>query len=447
MLHNISTNFNALLYYSRRSRSPRRDRRKRSRTRSKSPDRRGKQDSKFIPPNRRDKDEKSDRKKSENDKSTKKSTTAAATTKRLPFIGRMPVLKKQTSDEDTKKAEALANQISEEEKLMQKKKEEEAKFVLNQTKQLLHQHQKQAEAYNLAHPGQFANIYNSHGSIHHILPPVQEEYDDLMPDPMQYVSLMAPPPPPSAEAEQLQQQLPHSIPHPHQLQDQQEQHRYEVAEEPVLPPGIDEDEVENMEPVVPDVPAKDVLPKDFQDALSIIFDRGAEKQNDETATASADGTSKTLTESGELPQSAMLHDENSTYTSMDIALESHEQIGMDTHMELDEQAQYHMIYAGTENTIYGDLTTHIPQAVPPPNAVHLDAAGNYAQIPGSVLETGGKYADGIAYAINNDTNANNGTINQITNDEEIILRNKRMQELDDLAMLGIDAEDLAAQCI
>lgn len=76
--------------------------------------------------------------------------------------------------------------------------------------------QKQAEAYNLAHPGQFANIYNTHGTIHHLMPTVQPEEYDLMPDPTQYVTMMAAPPPPMPEPE---------VPH------------FEEASEPVLPPG------------------------------------------------------------------------------------------------------------------------------------------------------------------------------------------------------------------
>lgn len=70
------------------------------------------------------------------------------------------------------------------------------KFQIQQKQHLIQQQQAQAEAYNIAHPGQFQNIYQSVGTIHHVLP--AEEYDDLMPDPVQYFSLMsgAPPPPP-----------------------------------------------------------------------------------------------------------------------------------------------------------------------------------------------------------------------------------------------------------
>lgn len=91
------------------------------------------------------------------------------------------------------------------------------KFQIHQKQQMLQLQQKQAEAYNLAHPGQFANIYHTHGTIHHILPTVQAEEYDLMPDPMQYATLMTAPPPPMPEPE-----MPH----------------FEEQSEPVLPPGL-----------------------------------------------------------------------------------------------------------------------------------------------------------------------------------------------------------------
>lgn len=106
---------------------------------------------------------------------------------------------------------------------MEKKKKEELKFQIQQKQQLLQMQQKQAEAYNLAHPGQFANIYSTHGTIHHILPTVQPEEYDLMPDPMQYALMTAPmaaPPPPMSQPQEPE--LSH----------------FEEADEPVLPPGM-----------------------------------------------------------------------------------------------------------------------------------------------------------------------------------------------------------------
>lgn len=83
--------------------------------------------------------------------------------------------------------------------------------------------QKQAEAYNLAHPGQFANIYSTHGTIHHILPNVQPEEYDLMPDPMQYALMTATAAPPPPMAPPQEPEIPHFE---------------EADDEPVLPPGL-----------------------------------------------------------------------------------------------------------------------------------------------------------------------------------------------------------------
>lgn len=109
--------------------------------------------------------------------------------------------------------ELSASEQNDEEQQLKKKRQDELKFQVQQKQQLLHQQQKVAEAYNLAHPGQFASVYSQHGSIHHVLP--APDYEDLMPDPMQFVSIMGvPPPPPTANTA-----------------------TFEDANEPVLPPG------------------------------------------------------------------------------------------------------------------------------------------------------------------------------------------------------------------
>lgn len=133
----------------------------------------------------------------------------------------MPVFKKTSGDDDTGKktdVKTAEQQQSEEQRLLNERKQQELKFQIQQKQQLVQQQQKQAEAYNLAYPGTFATAFNTHGSIHHILPPAAaEDYEELMPDPMQYVSLMTgvPPPPPAAEMRHIEQ----------------------LHSEPVLPPG------------------------------------------------------------------------------------------------------------------------------------------------------------------------------------------------------------------
>lgn len=339
--------------------------------------------------------------------------------------------------------------------------------------------QKQAEAYNLAHPGQFANIYNTHGTIHHILPAVQPEEYDLMPDPMQYATMLTAPPPPAMPEPEVPQ-------------------HYEDNTEPVLPPGkqtpftlnakqvlncfvfcigIDEEEAEKMEleAVVPPPPPatdKDGLPKDFQDALSIIFDKGAEKaaDNNGTPTAAAATAAAETENSHEIPH-AVMQDDSSNFAGMEMSSmdSQHSHIEHDQNnaapviMEMDDQSQHYMLY-GDEHYVTNhvqsaaianesqastkiDLAT---QSIPTPPIQVLDAAGNLTQIPGPVLEVGSDFVmlDPDGNRIENYTMDGANQVDSADNQAELELQHKlKQQELDDLAMLGIDASDLAAQCI
>lgn len=89
------------------------------------------------------------------------------------------------------------------------RKNDEFKFHVAQ------QQQKHAEQYVMMHAGHFTNNYNNLNSMQIPIIPTVDEYDDLMPDPMQYVSMMGAPPPPPVE--------PTPVP---------------KDETPVLPPGM-----------------------------------------------------------------------------------------------------------------------------------------------------------------------------------------------------------------
>lgn len=233
--------------------------------------------------------------------------------------------------------------------------------------------------------------------------------------------------------------------------------------------GIDVEEAENMEAVVPPPPPpsnKDNLPKDFQDALSIIFDKGVD--SGETATAVA-ATAAPIS-GGENPTeitNVVMPDNTSNFTQMDIssmdAQPSHiEQPDLSngaTSMEIDDPSHYiyaeehfvqnHIQQAVVEPQHATDLAT---QNIPTPPIQIFDAAGNLTKIPGPVLEVGSDFVvldpDGnrinkMGYAPD-EHKIGSG---QIETEHDIELKLKRQQELDDLAMLGIDADDLAAQCI
>lgn len=231
------------------------------------------------------------------------------------------------------------------------------------------------------------------------------------------------------------------------------------------------EEAENMELELPPPPPpsdRDNLPKDFQDALSIIFDKGAEKANDDTTTAQVANFQPTAAD-GEKSNDILMQDEMPTFAQADIDSQhsrvEHEQTAMGVaNMEIDDQPQY-MLYTEeqyTQNHVQqqlqvpsveppksGDLST---QNIPTPPIQILDAAGNLTQIPGPVLEVGSDFVMLDPDGNRIDNYAMDQTINVAKKDtglseHDIELQQKRKQELDDLAMLGIDVGDLAAQCL
>lgn len=208
------------------------------------------------------------------------------------------------------------------------------------------------------------------------------------------------------------------------------------------------------------------MPKDFQDALSIIFDKGVE--NDEGGHVSAAPASNAIPAAppdDEVPNSNQM--EMATETSLGDhlaqAMLQHQQhlLQQSTHdidsssipMELDEQSQYIMYGTMSDKplvfneisvsqvsaAIVGQSDTNdklLTQSIPTPPIQILDQDGNLTQIPGQVIEVPNDFLSINAIHLE--------TANTVEDEEK---QQKRAQELDDLAMLGIDAEDLAAQCI
>lgn len=231
-------------------------------------------------------------------------------------------------------------------------------------------------------------------------------------------------------------------------------------------------ELETVVPPPPPKSDKDNLPKDFQDALSIIFDKGAS----EAAAAAASTDPATATNADENVheiQHVIMQDESSTFGQMDMSsMDSHhsqlehEQNNGAANMDIEEQSQYALLY-GDEQQHYMVNQVHQSsveaaqgldlgtQSIPTPPIHVIDAAGNLQQIPGPVLEVGNDFvmldADGnrIDYQSNVGSGGGGNTgVGVQEHNHDIELQNKlKQQELDDLAMLGIDADDLAAQCI
>lgn len=195
----------------------------------------------------------------------------------------------------------------------------------------------------------------------------------------------------------------------------------------VLFSGIDEEEVEEMEANVPVPPpeAKVGLPQDFQDALSIIFDKNSGKV------------------AAPKPVAPPVNDSNSnTVDATDTNAVSYNDESNTSEMELDEQSQYMLYGSMTDKPlIFNDnkIMTEgliemnsmiLTENIPTPPVKILDANGKLTEMPSSLDGTESQTA------MKND-------INQMS----LEAQQKRQQELDDLAMLGIDTNDLAAQCI
>lgn len=204
---------------------------------------------------------------------------------------------------------------------------------------------------------------------------------------------------------------------------------------------------------VPPPPTKGVLPQDFQDALSIIFDKGVEKSNEvssevvvETVSAPA-ATDVSVPETTSIAMPQQEADTISNFVPMDMDSQSQTEMHIESNemtvatMELDEQ---YMLYGSMTDKplVFNDADNNaLTKNIPTPPIQIIDAAGNLTQIPGAVLEIGSNFmvldANGQAAAT-----ATTTTIAEPVAIDAHEARKKRLHELDDLAMLGIDAEDV-----
>lgn len=264
-----------------RSRSIRRrsrsfDRRRRS-TRSRSPSR-GRVEKPIVrqpefrprvPEKDKEKEKKSSENKEKKEKAKQKAPSASAATannnagKKLPFIGKMPVFKKQTSGQLTEGEKQLGEQ------------QQAAGYMYPMDATAYSTTQQRPPAPTAAQI-QMAMMEDAYGNAPPFHPDagMMVDYDDLMPDPVQFVNIMgqAPPPPPPQASD----------------------------DKDMLPPGIDEEESEEFMPKPiteappPSLPGKGVLPKDLEDALNIIFPGDKKPGDDEDKAKASKGTNKII---------------------------------------------------------------------------------------------------------------------------------------------------------
>lgn len=225
-------------------------------------------------------------------------------------------------------------------------------------------------------------------------------------------------------------------------------------------------------PPPPPATDNDNLPKDFQDALSIIFDKGAGKPNETTAPVESTPAANAAETVHDI-QHVVMQDDSSSFVQMDIS-PMHSQAEHDqntvamgaANMDIEEQSQYALLYGDEQQHYMTNQVQQQPlaesqqidlgtQSIPTPPINVIDGDGRLTQIPGPVLEVGSDFvmldSDGNRiehYPIVPNASSGVDMAGMQEHNHELELKNKRkQQELDDLAMLGIDADDLAAQCI
>lgn len=185
-------------------------------------------------------------------------------------------------------------------------------------------------------------------------------------------------------------------------------------------PGIDEADADLVLKPISDapLPRKGPLPQDFQDALSIIFP-GEKKPDAPLAPGQTAGT-----EASAVVTSAPINSQFPSDTSgLSNSLDSNE--NHPTAMLHDEQSQLSM-----------DMFTAFSAANDVPSMINQQdmSFAEDVDVP-VVVSQNLPLQQQVDAAIEKET------------DEAAEKKKTRMDELNDLAMLGIDADDLAAQCM
>lgn len=220
--------------------------------------------------------------------------------------------------------------------------------------------------------------------------------------------------------------------------------------------GIDEEEADSIQPLSDSsIPRKGALPKDFQDALSIIFDKGtvSEPVMEQPKESS--------------PQPEISIPDPATYVAHSYAtMVETDPSQLAPAVEIDERSQFAMYGSMTDQPlVFNEMTTILqpppPLIVPPPAAITIPAPlaktkisiktsdvlpENIPTPPIQILDANGKLMKIPTSNVNiSDYPMSDGEEDTSASDK--LKASSRMMDLDDLAMLGIDADDLAAQCI
>ncbi|XP_033149933.1 zinc finger matrin-type protein CG9776 isoform X2 [Drosophila busckii] len=254
------------------------------------------------------------------------------------------------------------------------------------------------------------------------------DYDELMPDPVQFANLMTncpPPPPPggdsagasSLDAEQMQE---------------------DAAEEDVLPPGIDEVEPDHMsQPLATTTATEDdgVLPQDFAEALDIIFP--TERAGDEEADGNSNVNNVPQTITTIVEDEPVLDEQN----LHDLAKQGIHLVSIDGNAkrssideQLMEESSQTLDEAPALPLVNGNAAT--PQQIPMPATPPPPATTTTTEVA-ITTELKLKEREQLQLEV--------GDIPQPPDSPTDSEKLRRQAELEELAMLGIDSSDMAAQ--
>ncbi|XP_022214430.2 zinc finger matrin-type protein CG9776 isoform X2 [Drosophila obscura] len=347
-------------------------------------------------------------------KPPKSSSTATIGGKKLPFIGKMPVFKKQPAAASSYEALAYTNGSFE--------APPPPPPMGGPTAPVAVRHPAPTAAQI-----QMAMMEDAFGNAPPFHPDagIMVDYDELMPDPVQFASLMTncPPPPPPGGGSDGEM---------HELQDA-EQEANGNDEEDVLPPGIDEVETDLVpQPLdAAEQPQDGELPKDLAEALDIIFPTeglAGDASDENSQTQSGPQTITTIVED----EPALNEDNLQDLAKQGIHLVTIgeadvEACAVSSPMEMSTEDEESQLLNGKSEA--DSLKLFDAENIPMPSSPH-------APVPVVAAETKSKViSDPVDLS----------DIPQPPASPTESEKMRRQAELDELAMLGIDSSDMAAQ--
>ncbi|XP_030371567.1 zinc finger matrin-type protein CG9776 isoform X3 [Scaptodrosophila lebanonensis] len=420
------------------------------------------------PDSKRDKKESASKSKSSKNSSSSASAAAAAGGKKLPFIGKMPVFKKQPSTQTgTGIYGEMGLPYTNGTEMMAQPPPPPPPDAPGQP----------ATSGAVRPPAptvvqiQMAMMEDAYGNAPPFHPDagMMMDYDELMPDPVQFANLMTacpPPPPPgnSAEGPAIGNGKP-------SLEDGEIDGN---EEDDVLPPGIDESESDlSTQPLdVASQPRDGELPKDFAEALDIIFpsERPADEAAESPAPAEPPSTITTIVEDEAVMDEHSLQDlakqgihlvtiEETTQTSLpptNVQPIEKSSKSLNSPMQMDGDSQNDVYNKNSavhqlqplSNGNGGDVKEPAEAAATIPISLkHVEAVD--IPMPGSPPPP--LLSDAKEDAPESNPTKPVSELVDVANIPQPPVsptgseKMRRQAELDELAMLGIDSSDMAAQ--